>query len=329
MAIRSSKKEKPAPLPTLLQEYLGYLRDERQASHYTMVNYEIDLRHWLKFLFVRCGGMYTVENFTHFKLLREFLAEELKTYERSTVCRRLSVVKSFLKFLHREGHIKQNVAKLISLPRAHEKLPHVLKPEQVIRLIEGVPTDTLRQKRIRAMVEMLYSTGIRISELANLTHGDLDFRGGYLLVLGKGDKERKVPMGRHCQQAIHDYIEAVPQAQKRGEKTPVFQNKFGEAVTVRTMQRNLREFAVEVLGPEGVKVTPHTLRHSCATHLLAGGAGLREIQDLLGHRSLVTTQKYTQVDIKGLQRSYNKAHPKAHTNASSSGKGSQSEVEAD
>lgn len=293
-----------------MQDFIEYLKGEKRASHYTLVNYQIDLRHWLKFLFQQSGA-FEIDKLIDLKLLRGFLAHELESYERSTVCRRLSVIKSFLKFLHREGHIQKNVAKLISLPRTHEKLPHVLKPQQVIALIEGVPVDTLRHKRTRAMVELLYSTGIRISELAGLTYQDLDFRRGFLLVLGKGDKERVVPMGRHCQQAIRDYIDAIPSLQKRGEQTPVFMNQDGEALSVRTMQRNLREFAVEILGPEGSKVTPHTLRHSCATHLLAGGAGLREIQELLGHRSLVTTQKYTQVDIQRLKKSYQKAHPKA------------------
>src|ERR1700754_3479732 len=117
-------------------------------------------------------------------------------------------------------------------------------------------------------------------------------------------------MGRHCQSAIRDYIDSMPMTQKRGPKTPLFLNQHGEAISVRSIQRNLREFAQEILGSTGDKVTPHTLRHSCATHLLAGGAGLREIQEMLGHQSLVTTQKYTQVDIQRLKANYKKAHPK-------------------
>jgi integrase/recombinase XerC len=244
------------------------------------------------------------------KALREFLSHEMERYERTTVARRLSVIKGFLKFLHREGYLNRNVAKLISLPRPHEKLPNVLKPEEVLKMLEGIPTRTLREKRIRAIVELLYSTGIRVSELVELSVEKVDFRAGSLLIRGKGDKERVVPMGRHCQRAIHDYIEAMPSNQKKGPSTPLFLNQWGERLTVRTVQRNLREFALETLGTTGSKVSPHTLRHSCATHLLAGGAGLREIQELLGHRSLVTTQKYTQVDIERLKRSYKQAHPK-------------------
>lgn len=298
------------PIAKLMEGFLEYLRTEKSASPHTTLNYEIDLRTFLKFLFEKTPGKFDVAKVSNLKLLREYLAESLQKYSRATVCRRLSVIKGFLKFLHREGYLDKNVAKLISLPRAQEKLPTVLKPEEAIKLIEGIPTDNLRQKRTRAIVELLYSTGLRISELATLTYEKVDFRNGTVLVHGKGSKERVVPMGRHCQEAIRDYIDSMPQTQKRGQKTPLFVNQNGEAISVRSIQRNLREFATEILGTTGEKVTPHTLRHSCATHLLAGGAGLREIQELLGHRSLVTTQKYTQVDIDRLKASYKKSHPK-------------------
>jgi integrase/recombinase XerC len=224
--------------------------------------------------------------------------------------RRLSVIKSFLKFLHREGYIEKNVAKLISLPRGEEILPRVLKPEEAIRLIEGIPNETLRNKRTRAILELLYSTGIRISELAQINYEAIDFRAGTVRIFGKGRKERVVPMGRHCQRAINEYIEAMPASQKNGPSTPLFLNQDGDRLSVRTVQRDLRRWAIDILGSTGVSVSPHTLRHSCATHLLAGGAGLREIQELLGHQSLVTTQKYTQVDIHRLKDSYRRSHPK-------------------
>jgi len=294
----------------LLQGYLEHLKSEKSASHYTVLNYEIDLRSWFKFLFDHAVGSFSLECFSDFKLLREYLGEEMKKYSRATVGRRLSVIKGFLKYLHREGILETNVAKLISLPKQGERLPFVLKPEDVIKLIEGISSDTLREKRMRGIAELLYSTGIRVSELASLTHEKIDFRAGTILVLGKGNKERVVPIGRHCQQALLNYIDSMPTHQKRGAQTPLFLNKEGEALSVRSIQRNLREFAIEILGPLGAKVTPHTLRHSCATHLLSRGAGLREIQELLGHQSLVTTQKYTQVDVERLRTAYQKTHPK-------------------
>ncbi len=294
----------------LLQGYLEHLKSEKSASHYTILNYEIDLRSWFKFLFDHAVGSFSLDCFSDFKLLREYLGEEMKKYSRATVGRRLSVIKGFLKYLHREGILETNIAKLISLPKQGERLPFVLKPEDVIKLIEGISSDTLREKRIRGIAELLYSTGIRVSELASLTHEKIDFRAGTILVLGKGNKERVVPIGRHCQQALLNYIDSMPTHQKRGSQTPLFLNKEGEALSVRSIQRNLREFAIEILGPLGAKVTPHTLRHSCATHLLSRGAGLREIQELLGHQSLVTTQKYTQVDVERLRTAYQKTHPK-------------------
>ena len=231
----------------LLQGYLEHLKSEKSASHYTILNYEIDLRSWFKFLFDHTVGSFSLECFSDFKLLREYLGEEMKKYSRATVGRRLSVIKGFLKYLHREGILETNVAKLISLPKQGERLPFVLKPEDVIKLIEGISSDTLREKRMRGIAELLYSTGIRVSELASLTHEKIDFRAGTILVLGKGNKERVVPIGRHCQQALLNYIDSMPTHQKRGAQTPLFLNKEGEALSVRSIQRNLREFAIEIL----------------------------------------------------------------------------------
>lgn len=307
-------------LAELMKEFLEYLKTEKGSSDHTITNYDIDLRHWFRFMSEKTGGDYGMEMLSDLKRLREFLSHEMEKYERSTVARRLSVIKGFLKFLHREGYLEKNVARLISLPRKIDKLPMVLKPEEMLKLIEGIPTDTLREKRMKAVIELLYSTGIRVSELVGLTQEKVDFKNGVILVFGKGSKERVLPFGRHCQAALRDYIDSMPSVQKQGPTTPLFLNAEGEGVSVRTIQRNLREFAISVLGPIGAKVTPHTLRHSCATHLLAGGAGLREIQELLGHRSLVTTQKYTQVDIERLKRSYQAAHPKetGHADGSAS-----------
>lgn len=308
------KRMEPGPaLPKLTDEFLNHLKTEKDASKHTLINYEIDLRHWFAYFLKDHTGKLDLVEVSSLKNLREFLSHEMEQYQRSTVLRRLSVIKGFLKFLHREGYLEKNMAKLIKLPRAHEKLPTVLNQDEIVHLIEGIQPVDLRHKRIRAVMELLYSTGIRISELVDLNYEHLDFRAGTVLVMGKGRKERVVPMGRHCQKAIKDYIDSMPESQKQGVKTPVFVNQDGERLTVRTVQRNMREMAVKVLGEAGLKVTPHTFRHSCATHLLARGAGLREIQELLGHQSLVTTQKYTQVDVERLKSAYKMAHPKERT----------------
>jgi len=297
-------------LPDLLAGFLEYLSAERSASPHTLSSYELDLRHWFQFLFEHQKGKFTLDTAVTLKSLREFLASELAQFERTTVARRLSVIKSFLKFLNREEILDRNIAKLMSLPKVDQKLPYVLKVDQVTRLIEGVPTDNLRHKRMRAIVELLYSTGVRVSELVGLDRDDIDLVKGVMLVKGKGSKERLVPLGRHSQTAVRYYMEAIPSGQRHEGDNAVFLNREGERLSVRTVQRDLKNFALEILGEDGLKVTPHTLRHSCATHLLSSGAGLREIQEMLGHQSLITTQKYTQVDSTRLKRSYNKAHPR-------------------
>lgn len=302
---------KAPSIARLVEDFLRYLETERAASRHTIVNYGIDLRRWVAFLTEATGGRASLEDCASLKLVRDFLSAESSHYERVTVARRLSVLKSFLLFLHREGYLTQNVAKLVSLPKVPHKLPHVLKVQEAVRLIESVPANNLKNKRIRAILELFYSTGIRLSELVALNHGHIDLGAGTARVLGKGGQERVVPLGRHCQSAIRDYIDSLPATQRRGQETPLFLNRDGGRISARSVQRDLRAYAVEILGTSGLKVSPHTFRHSCATHLLGAGAGLREIQELLGHRSLVTTQKYTQVDIEKLKASYQRAHPRA------------------
>lgn len=313
------EQESTPSIAQLTERFLNYLKTEKDASPHTILNYEIDLRHWVGFHLQKNLGPFALSELSNLKNLREFLAHEGEKYERSTIARRLSVIKGFLRYLHREGILEKNLAKLISLPRAEEKLPVILNVDQMAQMIDAMPTGNLREKRLRAASELLYSTGIRISELAGLNRGDLDLRAGTVKVMGKGSKERVVPMGQHCQTAILDYIDSVPSSQTKGAETPLFLNEWGDRVSVRTLQRNLKTAALETLGHLGISVSPHTLRHSCATHLLAGGAGLREIQELLGHRSLVTTQKYTQVDIERLKASYRKAHPKERARKKESG----------
>lgn len=293
----------------VVKNFFEYLKTEKAASPYTLFNYELDLKSYFGFINNKLKTNWSIKTLQDFKLLREYLSREAKKYERSTISRRLSVIKSFLKFLHREGHLETNIAKLIVLPKPHKKLPTVLKVEEILEILNTIPTKNLKQKRAKAAFELLYSSGIRISEMVNLDQKDIDLKNGVAKVFGKGSKERLVPIGRPCQLALKNYIDSVPKSD--AASIPLFLNREQMRVSVRTMQRDLKKFATDILGVRGLDLTPHTLRHSCATHLLAGGAGLREIQELLGHESLVTTQKYTQVDISRLKATYKKAHPKA------------------
>jgi len=300
-------------LPDWLARFLSYLETERSASPHTIANYELDLRDWFRFLFEKRAGEFQNSDLSDLKLLRRYLAAQAKQYEKSTLSRRLSTIKGFLKYLHREGEIEKNAARILRLPRVPKKLPFVLSTEEMLKILDECPHANLREKRLRAVLELLYSTGVRVSECVGLTYEQIDFQAGTLLVKGKGSKERVVPMGGHCKEAMRDYVDSIPRLVKHGSSTPLFLNREGQRVSVRTVQRDLQAHAVNVLGEKGSEVTPHTFRHSCATHLLSGGAGLREIQELLGHRSLVTTQKYTQVDTARLQRVYEKTHPREKT----------------
>ena len=299
--------------PQLVTAYLDYLKSSKGASPHTLVNYEIDLRHLMKFLSSRCGPRIDFETIS-LKILREFLSQQLKQFERATVARRLSLVKSFLKYLHQEGVVEKNIARLIRLPRAHIKLPFTLRAEEIILLITTLPKEHLIYRRLRAILELLYSSGVRVSELAQLNYSDVDLQKGQIHVWGKGSRERIVPIGMNCRTAIGEYIRSVPQTQKKGSATPLFLNRDGKRVSIRTIQRQLQTFAIETLGPKGASVTPHTFRHSCATHLLSAGAGLREIQELLGHQTLVTTQKYTHLDSDRLKAVYQATHPRERKN---------------
>ena len=301
------------PIPDtieLVNGFLEYLKTEKSASHHTIVNYEIDLRQFIKFLGEHCGPRIDFDRQLTLKLLREFLSLQMQKYERATVARRLSLVKSFMKYLHQEGCVEKNLARLIRLPRPHLKLPYTLRPQEIVQLIEQAPIATLRDRRLKAVLELLYSAGLRISEAVGLSYANIDLPRNQIRVFGKGSRERLVPIGLHCRAALGEYIKAVPVSQKRGSETPLFLNRDGERVSVRTLQRQLQAYAIEVLGPKGALVTPHTFRHSCATHLLGAGAGLREIQELLGHRTLVTTQKYTHMDTERLKSAYKQAHPR-------------------
>jgi len=302
--------EESAKVTEAITNYFEYLRNEENASSYTIVNYDIDLRRWIGFISQKRGYV-KLFHFMDFKLLREFLSEELSKYKRSTVCRRFATIKSFLGFAYKEGYIDKNVSKLLIMPKPEKSLPKVLKIEEITKIINSITPNNLKRKRIRAIIELLYSAGLRVSEVSGLNMNDINLNSGFVVVKGKGGKTRVVPIGRHCQKAIADYIGSVPKIGKKAEENmPIFRNKFNQRISVRSVQRDLKEFSLDALGIDGIKVTPHVFRHSCATHLLSAGAGLREIQELLGHNSLITTQKYTHVDIERLKRSYKKAHPR-------------------
>lgn len=288
-----------------IEKFINYLRVERNASKHTVTNYSTDLAAFAAFLGDR--DISSVDHLT----LRRFLADmRSKNYSKRTVARKLAALRTFFKFLYREGHIKTNPITAVMTPKLDKKLPKFLDVVKVERLINSPDGDTVPGLRDRAIFETLYSTGIRVSELVGIDSDDVDFISGVVKVLGKGAKERMVPIGDTALTAIRKYIDkrAAEKARVR-DKHAVFLNKNGTRLTDRSVRRIVDKYIRACAIEE--KISPHSLRHSFATHLLDRGADLRSVQELLGHMNLSTTQIYTHVTMERLKAVYDKAHPRA------------------
>jgi tyrosine recombinase XerC len=281
-----------------IEKFLRYLEIEKNSSKYTLLNYHIDLKDFAKFL-----GDYPIEK-VDYLFLRKFLVElKAKNLNKRTVSRKLSCLRTFFKFLNREGYLKSNPILLLSSPKQDKHLPIFLTEDEVDKLIKA-PSDDIRGLRDKAILEMLYSTGMRVGELVSLGVDDIDFISGCIKVLGKGKKERLVPIGDMALSAIRDYLD------KRQEKGKIlFLNKNRTKLTDRSIRRMINKYIKKVSLKD--HVSPHTLRHSFATHLLNRGADLRSVQELLGHANLSTTQIYTHLTTERLKSIYEKAHPRA------------------
>ena len=289
-----------------IDRFQQHLAVERNVSPHTCAAYLRDLAEFHEFL-AKHGGSDTVElpRIDHL-LLRRYLAELHKRNQRTSIARKLSALRSFFRYLVREGVLSVNPAEAVATPKRSRYLPKTLSVDEATALMErghGVTTLALRD---RAFLELLYSSGLRVSELTGLDVGGLDLREKLVRVLGKGRKERIVPVGAKAHAALVAYLEARGTA---GDDQPLFTNHRGGRLTPRSVQRHLKTRLLKA----GVlkDISPHALRHSFATHLLDGGADLRAIQELLGHASLSTTQRYTQVSVDQLMAVYDKAHPRS------------------
>jgi integrase/recombinase XerC len=284
-----------------VDRFLRYLGTERGASEHTIRSYKKDLETFSEFVGQKVEDVDMAD-------VRGYVAMLINSgLKKSTVGRRLATVRSFFKFLHREGLIKSNPAKLVNAPKMPRLLPKFLTVDDAISLVEKPEGIGFLPARDRAILELLYSSGLRVSELAGINIDDVNVREGLVKVRGKGKKERIVPMGRKAVDALKAYmIERV--LLKKKEKA-LFLNRSGGRLTDRGVRRIVVKYARAIL-LDG-RIGPHTLRHTFATHLLQGGADLRVIQELLGHSSLSTTQKYTHLDIAHLMDVYDKSHPLA------------------
>jgi integrase/recombinase XerC len=293
-----------------LAEFLRYLALERNASELTVKSYREDLSQAIDFLLSRPGGADLAPQQVTSRHLRAFtvwLHEQ--QYAKSTIARRLAALRSWFRFLCRQGTLTANPADGLRSPRQEKKLPSFLTEDALGQLL-AVPADaTLLDRRDRAILEALYSAGLRVSELTGLNLADLDLNEGVATVRGKGKRERLVFFGRTALEALRGWLAARETLPTRKPTDAVFLNKNGSRLTVRSVGRLLHKY----LAQAGLdrRASPHSLRHSFATHLLDHGADIRSVQELLGHRSLATTQVYTHVTTQRLKDSYEKAHPRA------------------
>jgi integrase/recombinase XerC len=295
-----------------MAEFLTHLGLEKNASDKTVKSYREDLAQALSFARDRNKKTRVEPDDWNTRLLRAFVAWlHEQGYAKSTVARRLAAVRSFGKFLCRQGTLKENPAKGLRGPRQEKRLPHFLTLADVTKLLATPSASNWAARRDRAILETLYSAGIRVSELVGLDLLDADLTDGVMTVRGKGKKERLALLGPAAVRAINDWLpdRAALLQRMTKETTAVFLNKSGTRLTVRSIGRLLAKY-LKLAGLDP-RTSPHTLRHSFATHLLDAGADIRGVQELLGHKSLTTTQVYTHVTTRRLQDAYKKAHPRA------------------
>jgi integrase/recombinase XerC len=289
-----------------LFDFITYLKNERNVSPHTLRSYHSDLEQLSTFL-----GDKELSAVDH-QTLRRFIAHLMQgEVKKSSIARKLSAIRTFFRYLNREGILTSNPARLVATPRREQRLPAVLTADDAIRLMESPkakkPADHDTMLRDRAVLETLYSTGIRASELIGMNREDIDRHDSLIRIRGKGRKERIVPVGTKALDAIDAYLGRLAGS---SDIAAVFLGPSGKRLTARTVQRILENHRKQ-LGLQQ-KASPHTLRHSFATHLLESGADLRAIQELLGHASLSTTQRYTHVNLDSLMEVYDKAHPRAN-----------------
>jgi integrase/recombinase XerC len=288
-----------ASLGEYIDKFIRYLEVEKGVSAHTVRAYRKDLNEF-------SGYVKTQPEKVDMFDVRGFIAAQVSGgLNKSTVSRRLSSIRSFFKFLYREGYIKVNPAKLVSNPKVAKLLPRYLSVDDMFSLIEKPEGIGFIPARDRAILELLYSSGLRVSELSGLNSDDLNIRESLIKIMGKGRKERIVPVGSKAVDAVKSYL--VERMLLKSRDKALFLNRRRTRLTDRSVRRIVVKYA-RALAMDG-KIGPHTLRHSFASHLLQGGADLRVIQELLGHSSLSTTQKYTHLDIRHLMDVYDKAHP--------------------
>jgi integrase/recombinase XerC len=295
-----------------IARFLRYLLVERNASELTIKSYGEDLTALEQYLAESYGHQPRPAEITVLDLRGYVAALHEAGYAKSSVARRLASLRSFFRFAQRERLADSNPAKPLRNPRPERKLPHFLSADEISKLLETPQSQEPGGLRDRAILETMYSAGLRVSEVVGINAGDLELDAGLVRIRGKGRRERLSPLGSYAVKAIQRWLNVrkLSPREPAGPESPVFLNRSGRRLTTRSVARMLQRY-LKVTGLDQ-RTSPHTLRHSFATHLLDRGADIRSVQELLGHKSLVTTQIYTHVSTSGLREAYTKAHPRAN-----------------
>ena len=297
-----------------IESFLNYLRVEKGFSENTLAAYRNDLYQMTTFIEEEAAKQsrpVAWDDFNREKMLSYLLSLKERNYAATTVSRKVAAAKSFFAFMTTEGRLKDNPTRNIQSPKVGKSLPKAISISEVRRLLEqpGKLT-TLEAKRDVAMLRLLYASGMRVGELVALNLGDVDTKGGYVRCFGKGHKERLIPIYEQAALAVEQYLEETrPKLAHDSDEKALFLNRRGERLTRQGFWQKIKEYARSAeLDSE---ITPHTLRHSFATHMLSGGADLRSVQELLGHANISTTQVYTHLTSEHIRRSYDESHPRA------------------
>lgn len=302
----------------LADSFLEYLEDQKRFSPNTIRNYENDLKQFFDFLDSKGESQSNETGKKEYNtigplVIRDYIGSLFREYKRKTIARKLSSIRSFFRFLETRGIIQENPAADLATPKVEKTIPGCLTVDEVFRLLERPQSDKLLGLRDLAILEVLYSCGLRASELRSMDVTDIDFDERLVKVLGKGNKERIVPVGRAAVRVVTRYLEASETLRKKmgygTMKGPLFLNNRGRRLSSRSIGRVVKRYVMESGLPSDI--SPHSMRHSFATHLLDGGVDLRSVQELLGHVSLSTTQKYTHVSMDRLMEVYDRAHPRS------------------
>jgi integrase/recombinase XerC len=310
------REELPASEARLIESFATHLRHERRLSEHTVAAYGRDLTQLATFLTRNGSTLAAVE----YPQLRRFLAQQHTLgYARASIARRVGAIHSFYRWALAADEVDRDPSALLGSPKVVSRLPTVLRPTEAADLAEAPavldnttesePFEQAVLLRDRAVLELLYGSGLRVGEVSGLSIDRIDLDRGRVLVRGKGDKEREVPMSDYAVDAIDAYLSAGRPTMAGEDRSTLFFNRKGRSFTGRDIRAMVEQYAVRVL--PGRRITPHSLRHSFATHLLEGGADIRAVQELLGHASVATTQRYTHVSRSRLFEAYEQAHPRA------------------